>query len=149
MRVLIFSILFPFISCCIGNRKCQQDDNSARFRILDKITGNDLVFGPSRIYDKNFISFYSLNGTDTIFHSFSAGPNPQPGQDSLLFVQFDNRKKLTVFVRLNNADTDTLGLSYVSVDEAPCCPDFLEVVPLSYNNRSLDQSPGGITIIKK
>lgn len=146
-----FYFLLPLTlaSCCLGNRKCNQDYNASRFRILDKTAGNDLVFGPSKIYDKSFITFYSLNGVDTIFHNYGAGPNPTPGEDSLLFVNFDYRKIETVFVRLNNTDVDTLVLSYQLVDGSPCCPDFTFTQPILYNNNYIKETRGSITILRK
>lgn len=144
-----FILLLTLTSCCLGNRKCNQDYNSSRFRIVDKTSGNDLVFGSNKIYDKYFITFYSLNGTDTIFHHYGAGPNPNPGQDSLLFVVFDYRKKEMVFVRLSNTDIDTLSLSYPIVDASPCCPDYTSAKPTSLNNNYLEQITGGITILRK
>lgn len=150
-RKVLLYMIFPLTlaSCCLGNRKCNQEYNSARFRIVDFANGQDLVFGSSKIYDKDFIKFYSLNGTDTIFHHYGAGPNPNPGQDSLLYVDFDYRKKETVFVRLTNSDIDTLYLFYQLVDASPCCPNFLSVKPVSFNNSALEQLSGGITLIKK
>ena len=133
----------------MGNIKCNQDYNAARFRIISLTNGNDLVFGSTKIYDKNFIKFYSLNGTDTILHHYGAGPNPNPGQDSLLFVDFDYRKKETVYVLLTNSDIDTLKLSYQIVNASPCCQDYYAVSPTSYNNNSMQTINGGITIIKK
>ena len=146
-----FYFLLPLTlaSCCLGNRKCNQDNNSSRFRILDKTNGNDLVFGSAKIYDKSFIVFYSINGVDTIFHRYEAGPNQKPGQDSLLFVDFDYRKKETVFVRLSSSDVDTLTLSFQIVDASPCCPDYTSAKPISLNNNFLEQVTGGITILRK
>mgnify|MGYP007095241197 FL=1 len=119
---IFFYALFPLTiaSCCLGNRKCNPDYTSARFRIVNSLNGQDLVFGSSKIYDKDFIKFYSLNGTDTILHHYGTGPNPNPGQDSILFVDFDYRKQNVVFVRLTNSDIDTLNIIYELVDASPC-----------------------------
>lgn len=150
VRVFLYAVLpLTLVSCCFGNRKCNQEYNSARFRIVNSTNGQDLVFGSSKIYDKDFIKFYSLNSTDTIFHHYGAGPNPNPGQDSLLFVDFDYRKKETVFLKLTNSDIDTLNLIYQVVDASPCCPDYSSVKPNSINNKSLEQLSGGILVIKK
>ena len=148
---VFFYIILPIVlsSCCIGNRKCNQDNNSSRFRILSASNGQDLVFGASKIYSKDFIKFYSLSGTDTVFHSYGAGPNPNPGEDSLLFVQFDYRKNETVFLKLSNTDTDTLKLVYEVVDASPCCENYTSVKPELHNNNVMQQLRGGITIIKK
>ena len=156
MKTKIFLKIFPFIlvpliitSCCLGNRKCNQDNTSARFRIVNSTTGQDLVFGATKVYDKNFIKFYSLSGIDTIWHHYGAGPNPNPGQDSLLFVDFDYRKQNIVFIRLTNSDIDTLKVEYDLVDASPCCPDYFQARPSSINNKPLETMTGGITLIKK
>lgn len=146
---LYFFLPLTLASCCLGNRKCNQDNYSSRFRILDKTNGNDLVFGPAKVYDKNSIRFFSLNGTDTIFHHYGAGPNPNPGQDSLLFVAFDYRKNEIVFVKLNSLDIDTLTVIYHLEDASPCCTDYSVVTPTNFNNNPLEQITGDITIIKK
>jgi hypothetical protein len=150
MKIFLYFLLpLTLAACCLGNRKCAQDNNSVSLRLLDKTDGKDLVFGASKKYDKAFIKFYSLNGTDTISHNYGAGANPNPGQDSLLFVTFDFSKKETVFIRLTNTDIDTLKLFYETIDASPCCEDFKSVKPISLNNNNTEQLTGGITILKK
>ncbi|MFM8588460.1 MAG: hypothetical protein ACKOBX_08975 [Bacteroidota bacterium] len=150
LKIFFYSV-FPLTlaACCLGNRKCNQDYTSARFRIVNAINGQDLVFGSTKVYDKDLIKFYSLSGTDTILHHYGAGPNPNPGQDSLLFVDFDYRKQNIVFIRLSNSDIDTLKIIYETVDASPCCPDYSAARPSSFNNKPLDVLTGGVTIIKK
>ena len=149
MKILLHFILpITLISCCFGNRKCPEGNNSATFRIQNSTNGNDLVFGLSKIYNKDSIKFYSMSGTDTIFHSYMAGAYSDIPQDSLLFVRFDNRQIKTVYVRLNNIDVDTLNLNY-SLSSSACCGDRINVSPVSYNNKYLETSSNGITIIKK
>jgi len=150
MKIFFYSLLaLTITSCCLGNRKCKQDYSSARFRIVNSINGQDLVFGSGKIYDKNFIKFYSLNGTDTILHNYGAGPNPNPGQDSLLYVDFDYRKQNVVYIKLTNSDIDTLNVIYELVDASPCCPDYSSVKPINFNNKQLEVLTGGVTLIKK
>jgi len=150
MKIFFYFILpFIFASCCLANRKCNQDNLSSRLRIVDKTNGQDLVFGPTKIYDPNFIEFYSLNGADTIFHHYGPGPNPNPSEDSLLFVNFDFRKNETVFVRLSNTDIDTLSLTYQIIDASPCCEDYTMVRSISVGNNILEETAGGIVLLQK
>lgn len=147
MKILLFFIsILTLTSCCIGNRKCDLGNNYSNFRIIDKTNGNDLLFGSTKIYNKDSITFFSLNADDTIFHR--SYPYANPGQDSVLFVEFDYRKQTTVFVRLNNVDIDTLILTYPTIT-LRCCPDITSVKPISYNNRTVDQNSDGTTILKK
>ena len=149
-KLILFAFLpLIIISCCLGNRKCPLEFNSARIRIVNSTNGNDLVFGSTRIYDKNFIVFYSLNGLDTIFHHYNPGPNTNPGQDSLLFVDFDYRNYETVFLRLTNSEIDTLHLNYQLIHASACCDDYLSVKLNRFNNEPLEMLDGGITLIRK
>lgn len=151
MRKLFFyaALVITIGFCCFGKTKCKQDITQVRFRIINAQNGQDLVFGPTKIYDKNLIKFYSLNGSDTIFHTYGAGPNPNPGQDSLLFVNFNHRKKNNVLMKVSDSDIDTLHIIYELVDAAPCCPDYIAVKPDSFNNKPPETLKGGITILKK
>jgi hypothetical protein len=139
-------LVFTSISCC--SEKCNESINSAVFRIASAANGQDLVFGAGKIYNKDSIKFYSINGTDTIFHHYLAATYSNAIQDSLLFVSFDYRKKATVFVRLTNADTDTLNLIY-DVRDSRCCPDYSRVIPNSYNYKPVQLIDSGITLLKK
>jgi hypothetical protein len=75
---IILKIFWPvmpqaLMACCIGNRKCRQDNFSARFRNLSRNEGRDLVFGPQAFYPKDSILVYSLQGSDAIVHRYFAG----------------------------------------------------------------------------
>lgn len=136
-------------SCCFGNRKCNYDNNSASFRLIDANNGRDLVFGPHAIYESGEIQFYSLSNGDSIQHRCQPGANPNPGQDSLLYVGFDYSHQDTVFIRLNTADTDTLVVDYITIDGSPCCADYKMAKPVLYNQAPVATVSGGITIIRK
>jgi len=140
---------FAFSSCCFGNRKCKQDDLSVELRIVSTSNGQDLVFGPSKQYDKKQIVFYSLDGADTIFHHYGAAANSNPGGDSLLYVYFDYRKYGTVMMRLTNNDVDTLGIKFITVDVSPCCPNYYEVGGITQNNTAVQAITGGVYLLKK
>lgn len=111
-------------SCCMGSYKCKGDDLDLRFRLLSS-TGNDLLFGPGRIYDSRLVRFYSLRGTDTVFHQSIPGANPQPGGDSILYLDIEPVEKL--FVKWNNTDSDSITLQLSKIDASPCCPDYTDV----------------------
>ena len=150
MKIIFYYIvILTLTSCCFGNRKCPQDNKSTIFRLVDKTTGADLVFGPTGLYNKDSIAFFSLTGTDTVFHNYGAGPNSSPGQDSLLFVSFDHRNFETMFLRLNSLDVDTLRINYEIIDAGPCCNDYTNSQPLSYNNNPVKQIQGGVTALMK
>jgi hypothetical protein len=67
---------------------CVVDDHFGKFKIVSKIDGKDLVFGPNAIYDKTKIKFYSLNGIDTNFFQYTPTRISSSGYDSILYVRF-------------------------------------------------------------
>jgi hypothetical protein len=147
---LLSCITFLVLSgCCFGTPKCNQNYFSARFRIVDALTGQDLAFGSARKYNPNTIKLYSINGADTVYQHLGAGSNPTPGGDSLLYASFDYQKPALVFLRLNSTDIDTLLLSYGLVDASPCCQDYSVIESILYNNKTMENQSGDVLIIKK
>ncbi len=147
MKTLPLLFLLPVLlsSCCCGNRKCSSSPSPQRFSIVSAATGDDLVFGPSRIYDKDIIKFYSLEGTDTIIHFYT--PGSDTGTDSLLYVSIYHNRKETIYLRLTPADRDTLTLNY-HLEERNCCSDYYILTGLAHNHAAI-QSNGGVYSIKK
>lgn len=95
-------------------------------------TGADLVFGTNRVYDKDQIRFYSLNGTDTVFFGYKPIRFGGPGYDSILFVRFYPRADLA-YLRLGNGDIDTLRITYQS-GQTKCCGEITKITNFRYNN---------------
>jgi hypothetical protein len=147
----LFYIFLPLIlgSCCLGNAKCKLDNNDVRFRIVNATSGEDLLFGATKIYDKDSIRLYSINGNDTIFHFCKAGANPNPGQDSLLYVTFDQRKYQNVILEISDSDVDTISLDYPTTNVSPCCEDYTTAVPRTLNSTPIEILTGGISLLKK
>jgi hypothetical protein len=149
MKAIAYCLLPLWLfSCCLGNRKCRQGNNSATFRLVDAVNGNDLVFGPTSIYNKDSLRFFSLEGTDTIVHYYRPNAYSNLPQDSLLFVTFSSSQVPVVFVQLSNSDTDTLRLNY-ALTTTDCCGDISDVSPETYNNNLVENGTNGISTIKK
>jgi hypothetical protein len=138
-----------FFSCdpC-KNLDCIFDNYEANFRIVSAANGNDLVFGPTKIYNKNQIKFYSLKGADTTFFPYQASTHPTPVSDSVLQVRFFPKAD-TAYMRLSNGDVDTFKISYNTLTTR-CCGTVTEITNLRFNN-SLDiaGSRGGTQVIRK
>lgn len=151
LHFYLLSVFSAFLlgGCCFGKSKCQLSECLAKFRIVNAQTRQDLAFGPSRKYNPAEIKLYAINGGDTVLQYIQAGPNPNPGGDSLLFASFDYRKPDMVFIWLNNTDTDTLQLFYQVVDASPCCPDYTEIQSMQLNHIAVEKQYGGISILKK
>ena len=118
-----------------------------QFRIVRAINGNDLVFGPTKIYDKNQIKFYSIKGIDTTFFDYQTIMFPNTGYDSILQVQFFPKADVA-YIHLNNGDIDTFNISY-NVFDTKCCGTITEITNFRFNN--LIDIPGnkGTIEIKK
>lgn len=145
---LIISLGALFYSCdkC-GNLDCLTDNYYGQFRIVRASDGKDLVFGPDKIYDKNKIKFYSLNAADTTFFDYQALRFPGAGYDSILHVRFFPRTDVA-YMKLSNADVDTLNISYRSID-TKCCGNITEITKFRLNNTIDIPADQGTQEIKK
>ena len=94
----LIAIIATVISSCdpCNNVACDEIFPDGHFRIVSVITGQDLVFGSSRIYDKNQIKFYSLMATDTTFFNYQAIKIAGTGYDSVLRVRFYPSKEVEI-----------------------------------------------------
>ena len=99
---------------------------------MSATTGNDLVFGANRVYDKNQIRFYSLQGADTTFFDYETMKLSGPGYDSILLVHFYPERDVA-YIRLSNTDIDTLNITYRSIGSR-CCGTITEITHFRYNN---------------
>ena|SRR5688572_14266859 len=129
---LFVVIIFPgmlFISC----DECRYIEYepatpSGSFRIVGATTGEDLVFGPAKIYDKDQIKFYSLKNTDTTFFNVEW----IRWTDSIMLVEFVPITD-TVYMRLSNSDVDTLKISWNGV-KAKCYGTGIVITNFRLNN---------------
>ena len=150
MKIYLPFLCVAFIAtaCCWGTRKCLMSENGATFRLINAVTGEDLVFGSSRVYDKTQIKFYSLRGADTIMHQYIPGAYSNAVQDSFLFVYFGTTLPEIAYIKLNASDTDTVSLRYRIFDK-DCCPDVSYLVPDKFNNKPIESANSGIYLLKK
>ncbi|WP_207493790.1 hypothetical protein [Aridibaculum aurantiacum] len=136
MRLLltISVILATFFSSCdpCKNLDCISDNFFGQFRITSASTGNDLVFGSNRVYDKDQIRFYSLKGTDTTFLDYQPIRYAGTGYDSVLYVHFFPPTDVA-YMRLSNGDIDTLHISY-NTRTTKCCGTITEITKFRFNN---------------
>ncbi len=148
IKVLTIATGLLFYSCdpC-NNLDCISDNYSGQFRIVKATDHKDLIFGPDKIYDKNAIKFYSIEGSDTTFFDYQPMNFSNTGYDSVLYVRFFPKAD-TAYIRLSNSDIDTLTISYDTFN-TKCCGTITEITNFRFNN-SLD-IPGnkGTQEIKK
>jgi hypothetical protein len=124
---------FLFYSCdpC-KNLDCAADNYYGQFRIVRATDGEDLVFGPAKVYDKNQIQFYSIKGTDTTLYDYKSIKFPGKDYDSILYVRFFPKAD-TAYLRLSNGDVDTLNISY-NTFHTKCCGTITEITDFRLNN---------------
>jgi len=83
MKIVACSILFLlFSACCLTGNKCDDNYTRINFQIVD-------VFGPFRIYKADSIRFFSVRGTDTMYHFYKPPLRSYLGTDSFLLVDID------------------------------------------------------------
>lgn len=109
-KLYFLSLPLLFIGCdpCLDARICA---DTFAFKIVDKSSGQDLVFGTSPIYRSD--SVYLLTNLTGYTGSFSRIDNNK-FVSTLLFPTD------TLFLRLTSTDTDTLFLNYDYVKNK-CC----------------------------
>jgi hypothetical protein len=136
---VIFILGLLFYSCDPGdsgdpcdNLDCIASNYNGQFRIVSATDGKDLVFGPTQIYDKDQIKFYSLTGTDTTFFDYKTIRFPNTGYDSILHVRFFPKADIA-YMRLSNGDIDTFSISYNSFNTR-CCGTITEITNFRLNN---------------
>ena len=136
MKTLYYILfLLFFTSCCyeyFGPR------TEGWYRVVNSTNGQDLVFGPNSIYNKDSIKFFSISGSDTIIQQSYLSAVPNSGSDSMFVVYFSSQQREdTVYIRLNNSDIDTMQLTW-KVDDSKCSKGAWGVSPYKYNNRIID-----------
>src|SRR4051812_49639899 len=118
------SFLITLLANCCPERKCLQTELWRAFRITDAQNGSDLIFGPNRCYDPYLVKMFSVSGSDTVYHNIRPGKySPPPVTDSLLLGELSFGRYETIYVRLNQVDTDTMKISYGYSDGGNCCRD--------------------------
>ncbi len=128
------TLLFFFNSCCfITSSKCILSEYSATFKIVDRVTERDLIFGQFKRYDLDSIKLFSLSGNDTIFYNLYGSSYTGSTQDSLMYSTFNYTRVSTVFVKLSSSDIDTLSLRYQIIDPKSCCEECSYPDLVSYN----------------
>ena len=137
MRPFLLALIVTsatLLSSCdpCDNLDCVSSNYAGQFRIVSASTGNDLVFGTNRVYDKNQIKFYALKGTDTTFFEYQAIEFGNIGYDSILYVQFIPQTDVA-YMRLSNSDIDTLNISY-KTRQTRCCGTITQITSFRYNN---------------
>jgi hypothetical protein len=145
--IICFSLILSSCDPC-NNLDCITDNHFGQFRIVNKVDGKDLVFGPNQIYDKSKIKFYILNGNDTTFFQYNPIKFSGNGYDSILEVRFYPETLTPVYMKLSDTDTDTLNVTY-NTFKTKCCGTITEITKYRHNN-SID-IPGntGTQEIKK
>ncbi len=151
MKQLIFIALILttglFHACSIcGAVDCNTDNYNGQFRIVSATNGSDLLFGPTRIYDKNLIKFYTLEGTDTTFLNVQLTDFGSAMRDTILDVNFFPEAEMA-FMQLSDGDVDTFNISYNTFD-SKCCGPITAITNFRFNN-TIDIPNTGILQIMK
>ncbi len=136
MFTIILGVVFFSCNPC-NNLDCLTDNYYGQFRIVNATNGEDLVFGPTKIYDKKQIKFYSLKDADTTFFDYETIKFPNTGYDSILYVRFFPKTEIA-YMQLSNGDIDTLNISYNTFN-TKCCGTITEITNFRFNN-SVDVS---------
>lgn len=117
----------------------------AEYRLIDRNTNADLVFGPSKMYDNKDVRVFSVAGNDTTYHADTAYRLVLDGYDSILVFNLTVPKQ-TLFLRLSQTDIDTLTMSY-GPQQSKCCT-YNGITGIQLNNEPVTPY-NGIVNLKK
>ncbi len=108
----LFCLLFILSSCdpCVDNRLCA---DVFSFKIIDKISKQDVVFGPAKIYSTD--SVYLTTKLPGYSGSMSFYDSSNKRFQSRLYYPSD-----TFFLRMSFADNDTIIVNYEYI-KSKCC----------------------------
>ena len=131
MRFFIITIgtLVLMQSCeCVVKPPCNGEFS---FKVVDKISHEDLVFGPGSRYNPDSIKV--LNTNDSIPTSFV-----QATQNRLYC--YINGPGDTLYLKLSATETDTLLLSFRTTKRTTCCPSGgRDITQIRFNNLQTKQ----------
>ncbi len=145
--IQLFIPVFAIYSCNPCKNVDPPSPNYGAFRIVGKIDGKDLVFGSNKVYNKNLIRFYSLQGQDTTFLNYHPIKSLGIGYDSILMVEFSWNPE-TAYMRLSDGDIDTFNVTYQSRPHK-CYPTLTEITSFRYNNLIVIPPSDGVYELKK
>ena len=132
-KMLVFIITIGTLgfiqSCeCVVKPPCNGEFS---FKIVDKFSHQDLVFGSGARYNPDSIKVLDTN--DSIPTSFI-----QASQNKLYC--YINGPGDTLYLRLNATDTDTLLLSFRNTKRTTCCPSGgRDITQIKFNNLQTKQ----------
>lgn len=147
--IIVAGLTVLFFSCneC-RNLDCLASNYTVNLRLSKQPGDIDLVFGPTSIYEKENIRFYAVSGADTAVFDYQSIKLPGTGYDSVLSVKIFPETASTVYMELNETDTDSLQLTYEHFN-TKCCGMITQVDSLKYNNQpALSATNGTISLSK-
>ena len=129
--MLCSGLILFFLACdeC-RNLDCISSDLDGNFRIISDTSGKDLVFGPDKIYNKDSIRFFSINGTDTVV--FRPEAVPVVGTPDSALRVFFHPTYATAYMLLSDGDVDTLAITSESYD-TDCCGRITNIKNFRFN----------------
>lgn len=144
--LVLFLVLLTTQSCWVDpcNSNCS-DSYKLLFRIVNKNTGKNLVYGSDKIYDRTQMKIFLVKGVDTTVLNIKALYGSFPS-DSILYFDLP-AKSDTGYLRLNSLDVDTLALTF-GVANSRCC-SFNTIQAVNYNNSGLIQTKDNIVNLRK
>ena len=149
-NILFFLIAFTatVISSCFPCEDVECDDTPPyMYFVLVNATGQDLVFGPNNIYDRNRFTFYALTATDSTFYDYRIVETGDQRFESALRVLFDPIQEVA-YMKLSDGDIDTLNISYTSTETA-CCGTSFEITHFHHNDSDDISADTGFQVLQK
>lgn len=126
---LVFIVLTSCSPC--RNLDCIFSKYDFSFQIVDKATGENLVFGPNAVIEYEEIKLYSIIGSDTITYSTLVKGIDLKSQDKLITVEVFPPTGV-LFLEYPDKSRDTLSLTF-SQRETECCGLVTSITSITRN----------------
>lgn len=143
---LILDILLILSGCC-RYVDCLTNEYSCRFVIKDKISGDDLVFGPNKFYNKSEMRCYSVISQDTVNFEITFLDYYSSISDSVISIIFYPKPTGQIYFSLNRNDIDTINLKFNSFNTT-CCGNITEISNVNINMLDFQVERNPIQIFK-
>lgn len=133
---LVFIVLTSCSPC--RNLDCITSRYDFRFQIVDKNSGENLVFGPNAIFEYEKIRLYSVIGSDTINYSTYLNEGPGSVNQNTLIIAEVFPPTGVLFLEYPDKSRDTLSLTF-SQRDTECCGLVTSIMSITRNGTEFYQ----------
>ncbi len=134
----LIAFVFTILNACnpCRNLDCLTSRYDFRFEIVDKISGENLVFGQNSIFEFKEIRLYALMGSDTVYYpTYREEGFGSMNQDTVIAAEIFPPTGV-LFLEYPDQSRDTLSLTF-SQRDTECCGFITTITSVTRNGTEL------------